>query len=74
MKHIAPDGLQRRPVFITIDKVALAIVGAVAALAVFWGATNPGLEAAKGAPAKADPPTCYSIGTSVAAGCADRAK
>ncbi|MEY9184671.1 hypothetical protein ABIG06_006219 [Bradyrhizobium sp. USDA 326] len=74
MKHIAPDELQRRPVFVKFDKIALAIVGAVAALAVFWGATNRGPEAAKGAPAKADPPACYSIGTSVSSGCAERAK
>lgn len=76
MKHIAPDGLQRRPVLIKLDKIAFAIIAAVAALTVFWGAANPGPDVAKGAPAKVNPPppTCYSIGTSVASGCAERAK
>lgn len=65
---------QRRPLFIKLDRIALAIVGTVAALAVLWGAANSGLEPAKGAPIKVAAPSCYAIGTSIASGCTERAK
>ncbi|MDA9422702.1 hypothetical protein XH87_12620 [Bradyrhizobium sp. CCBAU 53415] len=74
MKHIAPDGHQRRPVFTSLDKVALATIGAVAAFAVLLGLVNPQAETARHAADKAAAPTCYSIGWLVAPGCSERLK
>lgn len=39
---------QRRPLFIKLDRIALAIVGAVATLAVFWGCGKFGARAREG--------------------------
>ncbi|SPP95047.1 protein of unknown function [Bradyrhizobium vignae] len=67
MKHIAPGGLRCRTVFTRPDKIALAAIGAMAALAVLSGLLNPQSETTKSV--FRTPPSCYSIGTSVAPGC-----
>jgi len=68
-EHFAPNKSRRDSDCRTLDKAALALVGAIAVLALLWGLLNPQLDTAKRAPPRAAPPPCYSIGAWAAPGC-----